>query len=323
VVEVEPSGVIVTSFRVMASATQVILVDAPPGAAAYARRRLEQLEDRWSRFLPDSELSRLNEAPGALLRVSDDTVALLTAMREAHGVTGGRFDPTMLDAIVEVGYTLSVDGSGRRSLPRAARRSHRSHARRDGMTVLDVEVDHELSAVVMPAGLGLDPGGIGKGLAADLVVTELLAGGTGGALVCVGGDLAAAGTPPAAGGWPVTATDPFDAARSIASFAIEGGGVATSSTRSRAWTKSGVRRHHALDPDTLTSAETDLATATVVARAGWEAEAHATAALLCGSDRVLDYLARRGLDGLAVTLDGAVLASPALPDAVIPERSVA
>ena len=84
-----------------------------------------------------------------------------------------------------------------------------------------------------------------------------------------------------------------------------------------------MRRHHALDPDTLTSSETDLATATVVARAGWEAEAHATAALLCGSGRVLDYLARHGLDGLAVSLDGAVLATPALQDAVIPERSVA
>ena len=184
-VEVEPTGVSVASFRVMASATQVILVDAPPGAEAYARWRLEQLEGRWSRFLPDSELSRLNEAPGALLRVSDDTVALLTAMREAHGVTGGRFDPTMLDAIVEVGYTLSVDGSGRRSLPRAARRS-RARTRQFGRTVLDVEVDHDLSAVVMPAGLGLDPGGIGKGLAADIVVIELLAGGTAGALVCVG-----------------------------------------------------------------------------------------------------------------------------------------
>jgi thiamine biosynthesis lipoprotein len=106
-------------------------------------------------------------------------------------------------------------------------------------------------------------------------------------------------------------------------LAIVWGVVATSSTRSRAWTKRGVRRHHALDPDTRTSAETDLATATVVARAGWEAEAHATAALLCGSDRVLDYFARHGLDGLAVTLDGAVLATPALRDAAIPERSVA
>jgi FAD:protein FMN transferase len=309
----------VASFRVMASATQVILVNAPPGAEAYARRRLEQLEGRWSRFLPDSELSRLNEAPGALLRVSDDTVALLMAMRAAHDVTGGRFDPTMLDAIVEVGYTLSVDGSGRSSLPRPSR----SRARRGEMSMLDVEIDPDLSAVVMPVGLGLDPGAIGKGLAADILVTELLAGGTAGALVCVGGDLAAAGTPPSAGGWPVAATDPFDAARSIANFAIEAGGVATSSTRSRAWTKHGVRRHHALDPDTRTSADTDLATATVVARAGWEAEAHATAALLCGSDRVLDHLARHGLDGLAVSLDGAVLATPALQDAVVPERSVA
>ena len=51
---------------------------------------------------------------------------------------------------------------------------------------------------------------------------------------------------------------------------------------------------------------------TVVAEAGWEAEAHATAALLAGSDRVLDYFDRHRLDGVATTLDGATSMSPAL-----------
>ena len=115
---------------------------------------------------------------------------------------------------------------------------------RRGSTISDVTVDPATAAVVVPAGVGLDPGGIGKGLGADLVVTELLDAGTGGALVGVGGDLAAAGTPPTAAGWHVAVQDPLDPTRELTTFALEAGGVATSSTLSRTWFQEGRRRHH-------------------------------------------------------------------------------
>jgi len=302
-------------FRVMASDAHVILVDPAPGAEDYARRRLDELERRWSRFLPDSDVSRLNTTPEALLLVSSDTVALVAAMKEAWRVTGGRYDPTMLEAIVAVGYATSIDGSGRAS--------HMARLPRRRSTITDVTVDPATAVVTLPAGVGLDPGGIGKGLGADLVVTELLDAGTGGALVGVGGDLAAAGTPPTADGWHVAVRDPLDPTRELTTFALEAGGVATSSTLSRTWLQEGRRRHHALDPLTHTCATTDLAAVTVIARAGWEAEVHATAALLCGSERVLDYLDRHGLEGMAITLDGTTLKSPALRDARVIERRVA
>jgi thiamine biosynthesis lipoprotein len=310
-----------TRFRVMASAAHVILVDADPRLGDQARSRLEELERRWSRFRPDSDVSRLNEAPEALMVVSSDTVALIAAMKEAWRVTEGRYDPTMLAAIVAAGYAASIDGSGRSGSVARLRRG--AAARRARATIADVALDPVMPTVTLPAGVGLDPGGIGKGLAADLVVTELLEAGAAGALVCVGGDLAAAGRPPTAAGWPVSVEDPFDPARNVATFAFGAGGVATSSTCSRTWLDNGVRRHHAIDPETGTSATTDLAAVTVVARAGWEAEAHATAALLCGAEHVLDYLERRALDGFAVSRAGEVLASRALSGAGILERGVA
>lgn len=314
---VNEPGMAVTElkFRVMASDAHVILVDPAPGAEVYARRRLEELERRWSRFLPGSDVSRLNTSPEALMLVSSDTVALIGAMKEAWRVTGGRYDPTMLAAIVAAGYAASIDGSGRTS--RMARLPRR------GSTIADVTVDPATVVVVVPAGVGIDPGGIGKGLGADLVVTELLEAGTGGALVGIGGDLAVAGTPPTAAGWYVAVQDPLDPPRVLTSFALDAGGVATSSTLSRTWFRDGHRRHHALDPLTHTCATTDLATVTVIARAGWEAEAHATAALLCGSERALDYLGMHGLEGVAMTLEGTTLTSPALRDAAVAERSVA
>ena len=56
------------------------------------------------------------------------------------------------------------------------------------------------------------------------------------------------------------------------------------------WVRDGERRHHVIDPMTRTCATTDLAAVTVIARAGWEAEAHATARPALRRERALDYL---------------------------------
>jgi len=302
-------------FRVMGTEAHVILVDPAEGAEAYAKSRLQELERRWSRFLPASDVSRLNGAPGAFVIVSADTLFLLATMKQAWRVTGGRYDPTLLAAINAAGYSASYDGSGRASSTSAAATSD--------CTIDDVTLDPATSSVIVPARLGIDPGGIGKGLAADMVVTELLQGGSGGALVSVGGDLAAAGTAPSAEGWHVAIEDPFDASREHLRLALEAGGIATSSTLTRTWTSDGSRRHHVIDPATQACATTDLAAVTVVARAGWEAEAHATAALLSGSERALDYLERHELDGIVTTLDGSTRMTPALERAGITEGSTA
>lgn len=303
-------------FRVMGTDAHVILVDPAEGAGAYARSRLEELERRWSRFLPASDVSRLNGAPEAFVVVSPDTLSLLATMKRAWSASGGRYDPTLLSAINAAGYSASYDGSGRRSSTAGAA-GDAAHA----CTIADVTLEPATSSVIVPAGVGIDPGGIGKGLAADLVVTELLQGGTGGALVSVGGDLAAAGTPPSPEGWHVAIEDPFDASREQLRLALEAGGVATSSTLTRSWTKGGSRCHHVIDPATQTCATTDLAAVTVIARAGWEAEAHATAALLCGSQSALDYLERHEVDGIVTTLGGITRMTPALERAGITEGS--
>jgi thiamine biosynthesis lipoprotein len=173
----------------------------------------------------------------------------------------------------------------------------------------DIVMDPSTSTVTAPVGTALDPGGIGKGLAADLAVAQLLHAGAAGALVAIGGDISCAGRPPQLAGWPITIEDPDDPTADLVAFTTTGGGVATSSTRSRRWTCGGISRHHIIDPATATMSGTDLAAVTVVAPSGWLAEAHATAAILAGSTDVLAYLAANQLSGLAVTADGRALST--------------
>lgn len=283
------------AFRVMASDAIVTLVAPRPGTIERAEARLRLLETRWSRFLDDSDISRLNRTPDRWVPVSEDTIRLVRTMQAAARSTGGSYDPTFLHHLLELGYSTSVDDP-----PRVAVTVDRPCGDR---TVHDAELDVRASAARLPQGLALDPGGIGKGLAADLVATEVVRSGTAGVLVSVGGDIAAHGTPPASHGWVVEVEDPHDARRLLTTLAVSGGGIATSSTLSRRWTRSGRERHHVIDPATGTCSRTDLAAATVVAPAGWLAESHATAALLRGSGGAIDYLEDHGLTGIVTTSD--------------------
>jgi len=289
--------------RVMASDLHVVIVDPQPEQLDLALIQLEHLELLWSRFIETSDISRLNRSGGGTVLVDDETLVLLASMIQAGADTGGRFDPSVLPSLVDLGYAGSKEDPSARTVlsdgPYAG-------------SIADVELDAERGAVRLPRGLVLDPGGIGKGLAADLVVAQLVEDGAAGALVSIGGDLVAAGVAPTPHGWTVGVEDPAMHDDLLCSLSFDGGGIATSSTRSRRWAHDGAEVHHLIDPRTRRMSATDLAQATVVATTGWAAEAHATAALLEGCDGVLDYLSERGLIGVAVGVDGTVLATDEL-----------
>ena len=93
----------------MGSDAHVVVVGGSDELLERARARIDELERRWSRFLPDSEISRLNHCAGTELSVSDDTVELISRAIEAWRFTRSTFDPTVLGAVLRAGYTRSFD----------------------------------------------------------------------------------------------------------------------------------------------------------------------------------------------------------------------
>ncbi len=74
-----------------------------------ARSQIEDFERRFSRFLPDSELSRLNANAGQWMHVSDDLLDLLVLARAYYEETGGLFDPAVLPDLKRAGYDASLE----------------------------------------------------------------------------------------------------------------------------------------------------------------------------------------------------------------------
>ncbi|MGD9996527.1 MAG: FAD:protein FMN transferase [Ilumatobacteraceae bacterium] len=298
-------------FRVMAS-EGLVAVTVPTDdsrridAAGLVRRAVAELchlEARWSRFLPDSDVSVLNLAEGRPVRVDRDTITLIATMQEASRETTGSFDPTVLPDLVAAGYRFSIVDPARGTVLPA------SSSVPVSASMADIEIDVARSQVRLPLGIAIDPGGIGKGLAADLTVAMLIEAGASGALVSIGGDMAMAGAPPHPDGWAVAVERTNRDEGDLCTLAVAAGGVATSSTTSRSWRSGGSTLHHVIDPATGQPSTTDLAAVTVSAGTGWAAEAHATAALLAGSQGAIAHLEANGLSGIAQSIDGRVVAT--------------
>ena len=64
-------------FRAMGSECHLVVMGGDADALRRAQARVDELEARWSRFLPDSEVSLLNADAGAPVEVSADTVMLV------------------------------------------------------------------------------------------------------------------------------------------------------------------------------------------------------------------------------------------------------
>jgi thiamine biosynthesis lipoprotein len=296
------SELAVADDHALGGSVRVIVTRPERLAAAKAAvdRCLREIDQAASRFREDSELSRLNASPETEVRVSPLLArAIGEALRGAR-LTGGAVDPTVGQAVKLSGYDgdfASVPADGL-PLELVVRRVPGWQA---------VQFDPELRAVRVPRGVELDLGATAKALASDLAAAAALeAAGAGGVLVSLGGDIAVVGAPPP-GGWIVQVSE--DSGAPIApgqeTVAITTGGMATSSTTVRRWTRGGVVLHHIIDPATGLPASGPWRTATVVAANCVDANIASTAAIVMGVHAAA-WLEAAGLPGRLVDRSGAV-----------------
>ncbi len=291
-------------FRAMTTDIELVCLSGPRAERLLCRaeRWTRAYEERMSRFLPLSEMTRLNNSAGRPFHASrllfDQVAAALGFARRSRGI----FDPTLLRQLEAAGYDRSIEliGPGpQRPGPAAA--GQEAYRR--------VVLNRKERTITLPPGIGLDLGGIGKGWAVDRLAGIL---GTPG-LVNAGGDIYASGRPPGEKSWLVGVEDPLGPERDLAVLAVRDRGVATSSVVKRRWRIGDHWAHHLIDPRTGRPSETDVLAVTVVAPTAVLADYHAKVALLKGAREGLRYLEREAeVEGLLVRRDDSVITSPGL-----------
>jgi thiamine biosynthesis lipoprotein len=307
----------VRSMQAIGTTATVVVEDVELADAALGllAADLAGLDEACSRFRADSELRRVERlgqgrptAVGALLYAALDAAAGIAAR------TAGIVDPTIGSALVELGYDRDFGEIDPHDRPLAAEP-------RPAPGWWTVRLDPEARTVAIPTGVHVDLGSTGKAFAADRSAGRIAEALGCGVLVNLGGDVAVAGPAPEQG-WGVgiallSATAPGDADEVVV---LRSGGLASSGTTARTWSRDGRRVHHIVDPWTGGVAPSTWALASVLAPTCLEANGWSTAAIVWGADAP-GNLAAHGVSARLVASDGTVVrvgdwpaASPCEPD---------
>lgn len=270
-------GYWIGSFQAMASPCQVLMeVDDRREAErilAVVAEETWRIETKYSRYLPDSIVQRINQSAGHSVEVDDETARLLDYATRLHQLSDGKFDVT--SGVLR--RVWRFDGSDRLPTEQAVQDVQRHvgwpRVRWDGRRI-----------ELQPA-MELDFGGLGKEYAADRAAGRIVESCEGSCLVNLGGDLIV--TRPRRGlePWRVGIEKP-DAAVPVATRQIRltAGGLATSGDAKRFLLRDGVRYGHILDPITGWPVRDAPRSVTVAAGTCLDAGMLATLGMLHGAD---------------------------------------
>jgi FAD:protein FMN transferase len=259
------------------------------------------VERRWSTWLERSELTRLHQTPpGEACALSHEFLGDWRRVRAWSHATGGAFDPTV-GALVDA-YELRAAGRWPEPALLAAARAA------VGASLVG---ETEAGLVRRHAGVRLDAGAFGKGLALDEGLAAACAVGAHGVLVDFGGQLAVAGRHERP--LEVVIADPRCRARAAVRVPLCHGSIATTGNGERGRVVDGKHLGHVLDPRTGLPAA-DFGSVTVLAENALTADCLSTALFVLGPDAALAFAAAHdGIEVLVLVVDGDRLHARATP----------
>jgi FAD:protein FMN transferase len=274
IVEARGADLLAIKFTAMASPCEVLVPSMSRSAAlaigTVAAREAWRIEAKFSRYRDDSVTAWIHRHRGSRVDVDEETAALMNFASQCHELSEGLFDIT--SGVLR--RVWRFDGSDR--VPETA-------AVDELLPLIGFEkLQWSPPRLLLPEGMELDFGGIGKEYAVDHAFELLAARNTMPFLVNFGGDLRA-NRPPAHGPWQVGIERPDSEQEPTLLLDLEHGALATSGDSRRYLLKDGVRYGHILHPGTGWPVPGAPRSVTVAASSCTEAGLLASIALLHGS----------------------------------------
>ncbi len=269
-----------TLVSITAVAANEGLAQAAVTAGFQEIKRLEQLLSTW---IPESELSQVNQSAGQrAISVSPETIELVSQSLELARLTDGGFNIAVGPAIEAWSVTE------RQRIPD----DKELEALKPLVDWASIEVNEAAHTIYLPLpGMRIDVGGIGKGYAADMAVEVMKRAGARAGVVALSGDIKTFGSLPDSAGFPVGIKHPRHDGAVLAVVELKNEAISTAGDYERFFEKNGVRYHHILDPQTLQPAR-DCQSVTVIAREGTVADGLDTGIFILGPERGMALVER-------------------------------
>lgn len=261
--------------------------------ATAAQQWVARFELRYSRFLPSSELSRINAAAGRTwIEIDEEMSQMLDLSGSLHFMTQGVLDVTSLPLLRLWDF--------RAPAPRIPADAAIAEARK---LVGWGKVQRAPGKVFLPTpGMALDFGGWGKEFAVDAVAQIAAAHGITAVLADFGHDLRALGLPPGKPAWHIGLEDPKAPGNCWGSVAVTDRGVASSGDYVRSFVHEGRRYGHIVDPRTGWPVSNGCLQVTVIAPTCLQAGVLSTAAFVLGAEAGVRLIQETfGADGCILT----------------------
>lgn len=256
-----------------------------------------RLENILSRFIPQSEISKVNKAAGkGCVNLSADTYNLLSRAVEFSKISQGLFDFTIGPLVDLWNYKYASD------VPLEEKIQERIPLVNYRDLVLN---PHKRTAGLGSLGQSIDLGGIGKGFASDRFIEIVRKYGISSAFTNIGGNVSTLGNKPDGSPWCVGIRHPRDENSLLGAVTVTGKSVVTSGDYERYFIDyDGKRRHHILDTTTGYPAESGLISVTIIADSAMTADALSTSVFVAGLEKGLLILKKfREVEAIIVNSD--------------------
>ncbi len=254
-------------------------------------KRLVEINNTFSTWQDDSELSKLNRAPvDEWIEVSSELYSMLKQSEEVYQQTDGYFDPGIGRLIDLWGFGASggrTEAPKREEIEKAFENSSIRHLlMEDGQVKKTKNIHINLSAIA-------------KGYAVDEIASLIKMSGIRNFLVEVGGEIVASGSN-RGDDWVVGIERPDN--KAPIPIVLKDASIATSGNYRNYFIWEGKKYMHIFNPATGLPANNDLSSATVIHPQSTMSDAYATAMMAMGSVKAIELANKLKLTALLITI---------------------
>lgn len=254
----------------------------------------EKYEQLLSKTVATSDVSRINQAEGKPVTVSDETIALIQKSLTYSELSDGAFDITIAP------LSSLWDFKDKKTIPD----SQDIEKAKNLVDYHTISISGNTVTLSNPKA-SIDLGAIAKGYIADKIKDYLVSKNVKSGLINLGGNVLTIGTKPDGSAWNIGIQKPFDEQNAaITSVHLSDESVVTSGVYERYFKQDGVIYHHILDAKTGYPFQNGLLGVTIISEQSVDGDALSTTCFALGLQKGMELIrSLPDIDAIFITDD--------------------